>query len=182
MRNRVTRFRYGLLLLTLLLSACASPVPQNIREAPVDNPSLEQVHGHTADYLGRQVRWGGKIIDTGNREATTLLTVLGRPLFKGGEPKFSDDSAGRFIVIVPEFLDPQVYAPDRQITVTGSLLRTETGKVGEYPYTYPVIQADAWYLWPKRAKRSYGYPSRGWYDPWFYGPWYPYGYPYRYRR
>jgi outer membrane lipoprotein len=176
MGYRVAKSRCGILLLTLLLSACASQVPQNIRKAPADNLSLEQVREHTADYLGRQVRWGGTIIETGNREAATLLTVLGRPLYKGGEPKFTDDSAGRFIAIVPAFLDPQVYAPDRQVTFTGSLLRTETGKVGEYPYTYPVIQADVWYLWPEETERPRGYPP-----PWYYDPWYPYGYPYPYR-
>ncbi|HAJ91449.1 MAG TPA: hypothetical protein DCO71_02300 [Gammaproteobacteria bacterium] len=181
MPDHITAYRCCLLLLTLLLGACASQVPQNIREAPADNLSLEQVHKHTADYLGRQVRWGGTIIETGNQEATTLLTVLGQPLYKDGEPKFSDDSSGRFIAIVPAFLDPQVYAPDREVTVTGSLLRTETGKVGEYPYTYPVIQVDAWYLWPKRTKRPYGYPYPGWNDPWYYDPWYPYGYRYPYR-
>jgi outer membrane lipoprotein len=184
MRYLVTTSRFGVLLMALLLSACASQVPQNIRNAPADNLSLEQVREHAADHLGRQVRWGGTIIETGNRENTTRVTVLGRPLYKGGEPRFTDDSAGRFIAIVPEFLDPQVYAPDRQVTVTGTLLRTETGKVGEYPYTYPVVQADVWYLWPKASKRPYGYPYPGWHDPWFYNPWYPYryGYPYRYRR
>ena len=182
MRYLVTKSRFGVLLMTLLLNACASQVPQNIRKAPADNLSLQQVREHAADYLGQQMRWGGTIIETGNREATTLLTVLERPLHKGGEPKFSDDSGGRFIAIVPAFLDPQVYAPDRQVTVTGALLRTETGKVGEYPYTYPVIQSDAWYLWPERTQPPYSYPYPGWYDPWYYDSWYPYRYPHRYRR
>jgi len=181
MRIQDAKSRWGVLLLTALLGACASQVPLHIREAPADNPPLQQVHEDAADYLGRQVRWGGMIIETGNREATTLLTILGRPLYKGGEPKFTDDSAGRFIAIVPEFLDPQVYAPDRQVTVAGSLLRTETGKVGEHPYTYPVIQADAWYLWPEKTKWPYGYPAPWWQDPWYYDAWYPYGYPYPYR-
>ena len=177
--------KYGInLLLALLLSACASQVPLLIREAPADSPSLEQVREHAADYLGRQVRWGGTIIETGNRENTTSLTVLGRPLYKAGEPEVTDDSAGRFIAIVPEFLEPQVYAPDRQVTVTGTLLRTEAGKVGEYSYTYPVIQAEVWYLWAVETEGPYGY------GPWYYHPWYepwyhynrPYRYPYRYRR
>lgn len=181
MRYHLAKSHWSVLLLILLLSACASQVPLNIREAPADNPALEQVREHTADYQGRQVRWGGTIIETGNREAATVLTVLGRPLYRGGEPKFTDDSAGRFIVIVPEFLDPQVYAPDRQVTITGTVLHTEAGKVGEYPYSYPVVQADAWYLWPIRTNVPYGYPSPLWHDPWYYDPWYPYGYPYRYR-
>jgi len=179
--------QYGfVLLLTLLVSACASQVPPLIREAPADSPSLAQVRAHAADYLGRQVRWGGTIIETGNRENATRLTVLGRPLYKAGEPEATDDSAGRFIAIVPEFLDPEVYAPERQVTVTGTLLRTEAGKVGEYPYTYPVVQVEAWYLWPVVSEQPYGYPDPWWYDPWYYrpwyGPWYPYGYPYRYRQ
>lgn len=172
----------AVLLLALLLSACTSQVPVNIRKPPTDNPSLEQVREHTADFLGRRVRWGGTLITTKNRETTTLLTVLGRPLYKGGEPKFTDDSAGRFIAIVPGFLDPQVYAPDRQVTIAGTLLDTEDGKVGEHPYSYPVVQADAWYLWPERTYQPYGYPPPLWQDPWYYDPWYPYRYPYRYWR
>jgi outer membrane lipoprotein len=177
MPHLITKF--GLtLLLPLLLSACASQIPLPIREAPADSPSLAEVRAQPADYLGRAVRWGGTIIETGNRENTTWLTVLGRPLYKDGEPELTDDSTGRFIAIVPEFLDPEVYAPDRQVTFSGTLLRTEAGKVGEYPYTYAIIQAEAWYLWPVVTERPYGY------DPWYYGPWYgpwyPYGYPYRY--
>ena len=67
MRYLVTKSRLGGLLMALLLSACASQVPQNIRKAPADNPSLEQVREHAADHLGRQVRFGGTIIETGNR-------------------------------------------------------------------------------------------------------------------
>jgi outer membrane lipoprotein len=177
------------LLTGLLLSACASNIPRMIREAPADNPPVETVRDHIDDYRGREVRWGGKLIETGNREKTTLLTVLSRPLYKDGEPRLDDDSGGRFIAIVPAFLDPKIYAADRLVTVTGTLLRAETHKVGEYPYRYPVVEAKAWYLWPRESVAPYGYPYPGWYDPWYgpwygpYGPWYynpwrPYGYPY----
>jgi outer membrane lipoprotein len=173
------------LLISLMLTACASQIPQAIREAPADNPSLEAVRGNTADYLARQVRWGGKLIGTENRENATWLTVLGESLSKDGEPQSGDDSTGRFIAIVPEFLDPKVYAADRKVTVTGTLQRTETRLVGEFPYSYPIVQAQSWYLWPDVSEAPYGYPYPGWYDPW-YGPWYgpwpgpwrPYGYPY----
>jgi len=181
---RTTKNTCCILLLTLLLGACASQVPKGIREAPADSPSLQQLRTQASDYLGRPTRLGGTIVATDNREDATWLTVLGLPLYKGGAPRSSDDSAGRFIAIVPAFLDPQIYAPDRQVTVTGTVLRTEAGKVGEYPYSYPVIQAEVWYLWPEPAEPPYGYPYPGWYDPWYYDTWYPYNhrYPYRYRR
>ncbi len=184
MRYPVAKSGFALLL-TLLLHACASQVPPLIREAPAGSASLAEVRAQPADYPGRPVRWGGTIIETGNREDATRLTVLGRPLGDSGEPAFTDDSAGRFIAIVPEFLDPKVYAADRRVTVTGTLSHTEAGKVGEYPYTYPVVQANAWYLWPVETERPYGHEYPGWYDPWYrpwYDPWYPYGYPYRHWR
>jgi outer membrane lipoprotein len=175
------------LLIGLMLTGCASQVPPAIREAPVNNPSVEAVRANTADFLQRQVRWGGRLIQTENRENATWLIVLASPLLsKDGEPRYGDTSAGRFIAIVPEFLDPQVYAADRKITVTGTLVRSEMRPVGEFPYTYPVVQATSWYLWPEQTEVPYGYPYPGWYDPW-YGPWvgpwharpwYPYGYPY----
>ncbi len=182
MRYRVLKPVVAGLLTALLVSACASKIPQNIRTAPANNPSLAEVREHADDYSGRRVRWGGMIIETGNREDATRLTVLARRLGKTGVPEFSDDSAGRFIAIVPGFLDPKVYAPDRRITVSGRLLRSEAGKVGDYPYTYPVVRAEAWHLWPRRADRPYGYEDPWWHDPWYYrpwyyDPWYPYGYP-----
>ena len=181
MRYRVAKYDF-ILLLTLLLNACASQVPLLIREAPADSPSLAVARADAADYLGQQLRWGGTIIETGNRENATWLTVLGRPLYKDGEPESTDDSAGRFIAIVPEFLDPKVYAPDRRITITGTLLRTEDGKVGEHPYTYPVIQADAWYLWARETEWPYRYGDP-WYRPWWHHRGYhPYGDPYYYYR
>jgi len=181
MRYRVAKYGFTLLL-ALLLSACASQVPLIIREAPADGASLEQVREQAADNLGRPLRWGGTIIETDNRENATWLTVLGRPLYKDGEPKSTDDSAGRFIAIVPEFLDPKVYAADRRITITGTLLRTEDGEVGEHPYTYPVVEAEAWYLWARETEWPYRYGDP-WYRPWWqHRGYYPYGDPYYYYR
>jgi outer membrane lipoprotein len=174
--------RFVWLLIGLMLTACASQIPPTIREAPADNPSLEAVRRNAADYLQRRVRWGGRLIETENRENATWLTVLSASLSKDGKPRAGDDSAGRFIAIVPEFLDPKVYAADRKVTVTGTLLRTEIRLVGEFPYSYPLVQAQSWYLWPEESETPDGYPYPVWYDPWYrpwyYNPWYPYGYPY----
>jgi len=182
------------LLFALLLGACTSQVPLLIRQGPVNSPAPEAMRDQADDYMAQQVRWGGILIATDNRADATWLTILARPLDSDGKPGHGDDSIGRFIAVVPEFLDPQVYAADRLVTVTGTVVRTEPGKVGDHPYSYPVVAAQAWYLWPV-ATAAYG--SRyadyydGWYDPWFgpwwYGPWhdpwyyhrwYPYNYPF----
>ncbi|HYQ71019.1 MAG TPA: Slp family lipoprotein [Gammaproteobacteria bacterium] len=181
----VTRFTRHLLLAGLLLAGCTSQIPQNIRQAPPNNPSIEQVRNSALENQIWQVRWGGEILETTNLETATRITVLASPLTKGGEPKTTDNNAGRFIAVVPVFLDPKVYAAGRQLTVSGTLLRFEDHKVGEFDYRYPVVQADAYYLWPERIAPAYGYPYPGWYDPWyydpwFYRPWYPRRYPYYY--
>jgi outer membrane lipoprotein len=165
-----------------LIAACATNVPQEIREPPADNPNPDEVRKSPDDFLNRPVLWGGTIIKTENRPDSSRVTLLARNLSKSGRPQDGDDSPGRFIAIVPRFLDPQVYAKDRLLTVSGTVAGTEVETVGEFPYTYPIIKVAVHYLWPEEQDPFYypppyyGYPWR--YDPWFYDPWW-YGPYYR---
>lgn len=173
----------SLLLAGWLLAGCTSQIPQNIRQAPPNDPSVEQVRNSTIEDQIWQVRWGGEILEVENLENETRFTVLASLLTRGGEPETTDNSEGRFIANVPVFLDPKVYATGRQLTISGSVQRFEDRKVGEFTYRYPVVQADSYYLWPEVITPAYGYPYPGWYDPWyydpwFYRPWYPRRYPY----
>jgi outer membrane lipoprotein len=176
--RRLAAVRGAGLLSFALLGACASQIPQAIRNPPADNPPVAAVRDDTAAYEARRVRWGGVILATDNRESSTRLTILARPLDGHGRPEDSDDSEGRFIAIVQEFLEPSVYAADRKVTVSGILSHSETGRVGEFPYTYPVVRAETVYLWPKEIPVPAGYYP-WWYDPWYYDPWYTDRYPYR---
>jgi outer membrane lipoprotein len=172
------------LLSALLMAACASTVPPQVRQAPPDNPALDQVLADTTGYVSRQVRWGGVILETENREKSTWVTLLALPLSKGGRPNVSDNSPGRFIAMVPDFLDPKLYSKDRRLTVTGTVSGSETRKVGEFSYSYPLVAVEYYYLWPVETQLPRGYRDPWydpwWYDPWWYDPWYPYRYPYRY--
>jgi len=173
------------LLTGLLLGACASNIPPQIRKAPADSPAVDEVLGDTTSYVSRRVRWGGVILETDNRANTTWVTLLALPLSTSGKPNISDDSPGRFIAEVPVFLDPKVYSKDRRLTVTGTVSGSETRKVGEFPYSYPVVNVEYYYLWPVEPQlppryRDPWWYDPWWYDPWWYDPWYPYRYPYRY--
>ena len=164
----------------VLVSACSSHIPVEIKQPLEGSPGVAQVRQQTDAYLSKKVRWGGIILNTKNEKNASALTVISMPLSEKGEPQDSDQSPGRFIAIIDEFVEPLVYSPERKITVTGQVLRTETLKVGEFLYEYPVIQVDHYYLWPEKLQRSHDdYPPYPlWYDPYY--PWhYPYYYPHR---
>lgn len=168
--------------LSFLLGACATDVPRPIRDSLPESPGLAQVRENPAAFQGRVVRWGGTLAGVQNQAQETILEVVDRPLERGGRPIESDRSAGRFLVRAKGFLDPSVYANNRQVTVYGQISGSEQRKIGEFPYTYPVVVADQLHLWPPYVEPQPYYRDPYWYDPWYpWGPWHPWGYPYPYR-
>lgn len=163
-----------------LLSACSTHIPPEIKQPLEGSPVVEQVRDHVDDYLSQKVRWGGIILQIENKHNASELTIIALPLNEDGKPQNSDHSPGRFIAVIDEFVEPLVYSPERNITVTGKILRAETRKIGEFPYEYPVVQVEHYHLWPPKTESSYAdYPPYPFYDP-FYYPWhYPYYYPHR---
>jgi outer membrane lipoprotein len=160
----------------LLVCACSSNVPLEIKQPLDGSPGVAQVRDHADDYLSQKVRWGGVIVNTQNKDNTSRLVIVAFPLNDDGEPRVSDQSSGRFIAIADEFLEPLVYSSDREITVVGTLQGTETLDIGEFPYQYPVVKVEHSYLCPVKQEPDYrDYPPYWWYDPW---PYYPYYYPY----
>jgi outer membrane lipoprotein len=173
---------FVLILLSGLMAACASPIPHEIRTPLSDAPSLGEARTDTQAGIGRRVRWGGTIVEVENMEKDTWIQVVSRPLDRDGAPQATDSSEGRFFARIDGFLDPAIYAADRDITVTGVLEQGLSRKVGEYPYLLPVVHAPHYYLWPRKA--AYRRPDyvHDWIPP-FWSPWYGYpwyGYPWGY--
>ena len=173
------------ILALLLLGGCAtSRVPEAIRDPVLPSPAVTEAQQRPENFIGQRVRWGGSILDVHNTRETTRIEILARPLNSSGEPDDRSRGAGRFIVEMPGFKDPTEYPKQRRLTVVGPLDRMETRDVGDYPYPYPVVAADVWYLWPNpppvAPASPYDYPwYRPWYGPWYgpwsgpwYGPWY----------
>jgi outer membrane lipoprotein len=159
-----------LLVLLLLLAACARP-PGALRGtfAPL---TVRDVQARPT--IGDRVRWGGEIVAARPRQDETCLEVLSRPLDRRARPIRGDQTLGRFVACASGFYDPTIYAPGRELTVTGTLADATTRKVGDYEYRFPVVKADLTYLWPPRPERVL------YYDPWpdpFWGPYWGH-YPY----
>lgn len=157
-----------LLLVCMLFTACASQVPPAIRTPIAGAPDVKSARAADAELIGKRVRWGGVIARVENRKQDTLLELVDRPLGRSGRPVEGDDSGGRFIARIPGFLDPSTYAKQREMTVTGVLAASVTRSVGDFPYRYPVVDVDTYYLWAKPLPPQYPY----YYDPFWYDPWY----------
>lgn len=176
------------------ISGCASQIPLVIREAPPDNPTVQQVRNYPEQYQGRAVRWGGTIASVENKEDATWIEVVATELDHYGRPKDTDQSPGRFLVRIDGFLDPQIYRLGRSITVYGKVESRTERRIDEYPYTYPLLRGLSYYLWREYPdwEYAYTYPGRTHYFPryyfspyyrnyfgGFYGhPYYPFGYRY----
>jgi outer membrane lipoprotein len=151
----------ALLVLALApLAACVRP-PANLA-GTYERVTVREAQAEPRE--GVAVRWGGTLISARPGKGQTCFEVASFPLDARARPKPSDQSAGRFIACAPGFYEPAVYAPGREVTVTGALHGTVRGRVGQYEYTYPRLDATAVYLWPERSPdemRPMWWPSIG---------------------
>lgn len=172
--------RLGPVLVLALLAGCATALPSAIREPIPGGPEVAEARANLKAQMGKRVRWGGTIVRLENRRNETWLEVVARELERGGRPRAGSTSGGRFLARVTGFLDPAVYAAGRLATVAGVLEGESTRAIGDFPYTYAVVRAEAVHLWEPLPERGPGYYDPFWNDPWY--PWgHPWGYPY-YRR
>jgi outer membrane lipoprotein len=151
-----TIMRLYLLLACLALSACVG-LPSAVRDVPVKDVSYSEASEHLNSYKDVAVRWGGVIIDVDNEENFTLVQVLSYPLNFYGRPQLTKPSEGRFVIKSSEFLDPAVYAKDREITVAGALEGDIQRMIGKKAVQLPLLSSTAVYLWPVYQNSPYGY-------------------------
>jgi len=166
------------LLSSIILSGCVSmPKPLSgefagIKPADVaNNPAV----------TGRQVRWGGSILKTYSDNGRSCMEILGQSLDEDlAKPVDPDLSVGRFVACKDNFLDPAVFAPGRQVTVTGHIEGIASTSINDFDYQYAVIGTDVLFLWPEDTSGYYAgndyEQSNGYYVAKYRQPTYFYGY------
>jgi len=160
----------------VLVSSCA-PLSKEVMRQVDETLTYQVVQKDLPKYMGKNVLWGGVIIETTNKQGETTLQIRQTGLDMEKRPKNLDSSAGRFLVRYAGFLDPAIYQAGREITVGGQIVGVETLPVGGIQYPFPVLLAKEIHLWEKIDPRGYYYPY------WDYSPyWGPYGSPYWGRR
>jgi outer membrane lipoprotein len=148
MHHPRVKLRSGILLMALLLGACASGPAFDT--GGVDRSlTPRSVATGPQQAAGRHVLWGGLILGTTNLQDRTRLEVLAYPLDASARPLDESEPQGRFMLEQAGYLDPASYAEGRRISVVGTVTGTLTGQVDESDYIYPLIEARQLHLWSR---------------------------------
>ncbi len=133
-------------LAVLALAACApAPIYKPVPGALIVTPM--QVSQTPERYPSGDVIWGGRIVQVANLADHSEVEVLAYPLDSSQRPKANDNGNGRFIVLMPGYVEPLNYASGSLITVSGKLNGSRAGKVGEAEYVFPLVSATQSHVW-----------------------------------
>jgi outer membrane lipoprotein len=159
-------------LLWMMGTVSCTVISEQVRSEAETAVPFKTLLDSAEDYRGRTVILGGYILQTENLESKTVLKVLQVPFRVGEDPDTRDLSQGRFAVYVNGFLDPEVYARDRAVTVAGTVIGVEVEQIGDRQFPYLKLANREIYLWPEytdRTPRRHRRPSQGY-------PNYPYSF------
>jgi len=150
----------------LLLQGCTYnyPISRDLVAKADSTITFEMLQADPDMYKGRFIILGGSIAAITGLAEGSLIEVYQAPLDYWGQPIRTNGVNGRFLIYTPVYIDPDVYAPHREITVAGeiegtTLKQSENAELTKY--NYPVLFSKELKLWPRT--RGPGEPD--WWDP-----------------
>lgn len=136
-----------------LLTACASTAKFDLTGVDASlTPAAVLSEAVTA--TGRMVVWGGVILSSSNLKDLTQIEMLAYPLDSNHLPQLDQTPLGRFIINHPGYLETTIYEAGRMVSVVGRVAGSQTGKVGEADYVYPLVKSSQLHLWSPDSGRS----------------------------
>lgn len=157
-------FRYPMLRLLLALSlpvaiAACAPAPIYKTGGPsavVATP--QQVATAPANFRNLEVVWGGEVIAVHNFADHSEVEILAYPLDSSQRPRLKQPAIGRFLAVVPGFVEPMNFPPGTLATLRGTLDGAREGEVGRAPYTFSLVQSEGMHRWTPEEMRQ-GHPN-----------------------
>ena len=130
----------------LWLAACApAPIYKTTGAAVTAAPF--QVAQSPENFSNRDVIWGGRIVQVKVFADHSEIEVLAYPLDASQRPKANDSGNGRFIAVMPGYVEPLDYPSGALMTVDGKLGGSRAGKVGEADYVFPLVSVAQSHVW-----------------------------------
>lgn len=143
-----THLRIALLALAFgSLAGCATPVIRDTAGVVALRP-IDVQQAPPAQHEGADVLWGGRIVTFDNRVDHAEIEVVAFPLDREQRPLTDAPSEGRFLLVLPGYVEALDYAVGRHLTVRGALAGTREGLVQEHAYVYPVVRGRDVHVWP----------------------------------
>ena len=112
-------------------------------------------------YHDAELLWGGKILDVRNLETTTEVQIVAYPMDDAQRPDQRAPTQGRFIIVLPGYVEPLDYPAGRFVTVRGRASGTRVGHVDDHDYVFPLVGDATVHLWPVNFPYERGRVSLG---------------------
>ncbi len=137
----------------LLLAACApAPIYKTTGAAVTAAPF--QVAQSPEKFSNSQVIWGGRIVQVKVLADHSEIELLAYPLDSSQRPKANDSGSGRFIAVMPGYVEPLDYPSGALMTVDGKLSGSRAGKVGQANYVFPLVSVAQSHVWTAEQMRQ----------------------------
>ena len=114
--------RIPALLALALLAGCTTTPPVRTEVAAAARTDLPPYRAAEIDpQPAEEVLWGGMIIDVHNRAEQSEIEVLAYPLDRRQRPMLKAPTEGRFIALLPGYVESYDYPQGRFVTLRGHL-------------------------------------------------------------
>ena len=144
---------FASLALALALAGCATVQPAFDTLPATSAPPPFEVAKDTARFLEQPVVWGGMIVEVRNYERHSEFEILGFPLDDKQRPLLEQRDYGRFIAIVPGYVEAANWPLGRYLTLIGRVTGDRRGAIREAEYIYPEVDVDKLHLWPRDFRK-----------------------------
>jgi outer membrane lipoprotein len=137
---------FGPLLCSALIAGCATPIFKNVVQPA--NIAAVDVQQSPERFSDAEVVWGGRIVNVENREDATEVEVISYPLDRDQAPLTDAPTQGRFLLVLPGYVEAYDYPVGRHLSVHGQLAGTRVAHVQDHEYVYPLVRARQVHIWP----------------------------------
>ncbi len=161
-------------------TACGHVLSEQALRAVDSGAEYSAVRADPSAHRGATLLLGGEILGNTVTATGTTLEILRYRLDRRGWPITPEKPGDRFLARSENILDPALYAKGKKVTLTGTVMGSETRALDQAQYVYPLFSIGEIRLWSEEERSERLYPYR--FNPYDPGYYYPYGHPYWYPR
>jgi outer membrane lipoprotein len=123
------------------LGGCAHVMSESGLALADRSITYAEIKKNPETLAGKNVLIGGVISVVGSSGDVLQLEVTQLELHSNGVPDETSATAGRFLVVSGELLDPALYKPGMFVTVIGEVKGQKVQKLDGADYHYPLVSA-----------------------------------------